>query len=113
VNALPHSPNAIWCSEGDMISLKNMSRIISCDQTSGLLTVQGGTTIQSILDTCLQQGRSFPSLPSIKTMTIAGAISTGAHGSGKLPPLPLFSVIRHTHMEEYLSGKLMIVCPCY
>jgi len=82
VNALPHSPNAIWCSDGDMISLKNLSRIISVDNNNGIMVAQGGATIQSILDSCLENGRSFPSLPSIKTMTIAGAISTGAHGSG-------------------------------
>jgi FAD/FMN-containing dehydrogenase len=81
-NALPHSPNDIWtCEQGTMICLSTyLKEVVRADENS--ITVQGGMQVGVLHDRLVELGRScFGSLPSVQTMTIAGAISTGAHGS--------------------------------
>ena len=61
----------------------SLCKIIRVDPERRVLCVEAGCTVGQILDECGRHQMSFPSVPSIKTMTIAGAISTGSHGSGR------------------------------
>lgn len=80
-NALPHSPNDIWCTDGLMVILaSHVNRLVSLDIDS--VTVEAGMQLETLVETLRSVRRQLTvSLPSIRTMTIGGAMATGAHGS--------------------------------
>lgn len=67
-----------------MVDLKpHMSRVISIDASSCLVTFEGGTTLKQLLRALEEDGSlSMPNLPSITDLTFAGLIATGTHGTG-------------------------------
>lgn len=75
-----HSFSPIALSNGILISLKKMDRIISTD--GNLVTVQGGTTLKELYAHLKKNNLSLPNYGVINKQTIAGAIATGTHGSG-------------------------------
>lgn len=88
VNGVPHSPNDLWCvddvdgSSTTMVCMRDMNRILHVDAVKGLIVVEGGASIGQVADACESHGLILAALPTIKTMSVAGAISTGCHGSG-------------------------------
>jgi FAD/FMN-containing dehydrogenase len=61
-----------------------------CRRATAVVRVGGGCTIQRLLEQLhTRSGRTLPTMGVIKKQTIAGAISTGTHGSGSQSPLPL------------------------
>jgi len=67
-----------------MIDLKaHMSKVLSIDPGSCLVTIEGGTTLKQLLEALAEEGSlSMPNLPSITDITFAGLIATGTHGTG-------------------------------
>lgn len=56
---------------------------VQAPEGDGLVRVGGGCTIQRLLEQLhTRSGRTLPTMGVIKRQTIAGAISTGTHGSG-------------------------------
>lgn len=75
-------------SEDVIVNLKHFNKVeISRDQDGRVLaTVGGGCVLQDMLDAIRAKAGSdvaIPTLGGLKRQTIAGAISTGTHGSGK------------------------------
>jgi L-gulonolactone oxidase len=92
-----HSFTPLVPTSGTLVSLEHMNRVLGIDTASGLVRVQAGITIRelnAVLDRC---GLAFENLGDIDGQTIAGAISTGTHGTGsRLGNLP--SQIREIEM---------------
>src|SRR5262249_21300099 len=66
--------------------LRHFDRVqITRDGASGdaRATVGGGTTIKRLLRELRRQNVTMPTLGAITEQTIAGAVSTGTHGSGR------------------------------
>jgi L-gulonolactone oxidase len=79
-----HSFTALVPTEGTLISLEQMNRVLDVDSASGLVTVEAGITLgqlNRVLDAC---GLAFENLGDIDSQTIAGATATGTHGTGRL-----------------------------
>jgi len=77
-----HSFSDIALTDGVMIGMGRMNRVLEADRPSGLVRVQAGITIRELgaeLDTW---GLAMENLGDIDVQTIAGAISTATHGTG-------------------------------
>jgi L-gulono-1,4-lactone dehydrogenase len=77
-----HSFTDAACTDGRMLSLERMDRVLDVDRASGLVRVQGGITIHSLSAILAEHGLAFENLGDIDAQTIAGAISTATHGTG-------------------------------
>lgn len=77
-----HSFNGIADTAGDQVSLEKMTRILSFDQQSRQVLVEGGTRYGALCRFLEQEGFALPSLASLPHITVAGACATATHGSG-------------------------------
>jgi L-gulono-1,4-lactone dehydrogenase len=77
-----HSFTAAAATSGAALELSNWTGVISADSDSGLVTVRSGTTLRSLNTALDALGLALPNLGDIDAQTIAGAISTGTHGTG-------------------------------
>src|SRR5262249_55469337 len=77
-----HSPGDVFCTEGDLVDLTRLNRVLSFDCTERILEVEAGTRLSAINEYLRAQGFALPNLGSISDQTISGAISTGTHGTG-------------------------------
>jgi L-gulono-1,4-lactone dehydrogenase len=77
-----HSFTDAVCTDGRLLRLQRMDRVLDVDRTSGLVRVQGGITIHALSAALAQHGLAFENLGDIDVQTIAGAISTATHGTG-------------------------------
>jgi D-arabinono-1,4-lactone oxidase len=76
-----HSPSNITCTSSWLLNLDNFNKILSVDDKTGLVTVQAGIRLYKLCDELDRHGLAMPNLGSINEQSIAGAISTGTHGS--------------------------------
>jgi L-gulono-1,4-lactone dehydrogenase len=77
-----HSFTDAACTDGRMLSLARMDRVLDVDRASGLVRVEGGITIHALSAALAAHGLAFENLGDIDVQTIAGAISTATHGTG-------------------------------
>lgn len=76
-----HSWSPIACTEGYHISLDRLSRVLSVDPKSQLVTVEAGIRIWQLLRALHAQGLTLPVIGSITQQSIGGALATATHGS--------------------------------
>ena len=67
---------------GTMIDAGALSGVIDADRSSGLVKVGGGTVLAELNEQLSRLGLAMENLGDIDRQTIAGAISTGTHGTG-------------------------------
>lgn len=77
-----HSFNNIADSTGDLISLEHLSRIVAIDHESLTVTVEAGVRYGELARWLHEQGYALHNLASLPHISVAGACSTGTHGSG-------------------------------
>ena len=77
-----HSFTPAAATSGAALDLSHWAGVISADAESGLVTVRSGTTLRSLNAALDVLGLALPNLGDIDEQTIAGAISTGTHGTG-------------------------------
>jgi len=65
-----------------LINLDNLSRIVNIDREALQVTVQAGIRIRDLVKDLDASGLAMKNLGAIMAQSIAGAISTGTHGSG-------------------------------
>lgn len=78
-----HSFTAIALTDGRLIHLDRYNRVLSADTATGLVTVQAGITLQRLNDELWARGLAMENLGDIAYQSIAGAISTATHGTGR------------------------------
>jgi L-gulonolactone oxidase len=84
-----HSFTAAALTDGVMIDVSGLSGVIEVDRSSGLVKVGGGTVLAELNRELDRLGLAMANLGDIDRQTIAGAISTGTHGTGAgMPNLP-------------------------
>ncbi|KAI1851844.1 hypothetical protein JX266_002697 [Neoarthrinium moseri] len=76
-----HSPSAITCTSSWLVNLDNYNKILASDHTTGIVTMQSGIRLYQLSAELEKLGLAMPNLGSINHQSIAGAISTGTHGS--------------------------------
>ncbi|KAM0750129.1 L-gulonolactone/D-arabinono-1,4-lactone oxidase [Meredithblackwellia eburnea MCA 4105] len=77
-----HSPSDIVCTDGYVVNLDALDKVVEINSTTGLAHVQGGMKLTSLNSHLALSNLALSSLGSISDQTIAGAISTSTHGSG-------------------------------
>ncbi|MBE9128547.1 MULTISPECIES: D-arabinono-1,4-lactone oxidase [unclassified Coleofasciculus] len=81
-----HAWSDVVESEDVIVDMSHFDKVAIAKSEAGdvQVTVGGGCVLQKLLDTIHSQTNfTLPTLGAVKEQTIAGAISTGTHGSGK------------------------------
>ncbi|KAF1954722.1 L-gulonolactone/D-arabinono-1,4-lactone oxidase [Byssothecium circinans] len=76
-----HSPSDLTCTSGWMMNLDDFGKVLSVNKEKKTLTAQAGIRMHNLNLAAKEHGLTMPSLGSIDVQSIAGAISTGTHGS--------------------------------
>jgi L-gulonolactone oxidase len=77
-----HSFTEAALSDGTLIQLEGLGGVLDADRESGLVRVGGGTVLADLNEELARLGLAMENLGDIDRQTIAGAISTGTHGTG-------------------------------
>jgi L-gulonolactone oxidase len=77
-----HSFTETAMTDGAMIDAGGLSGVIDADRSSGLVKVRAGTVLADLNEQLHGLGLAMENLGDIDRQTIAGAISTGTHGTG-------------------------------
>src|SRR5436190_8356038 len=77
-----HSFTEAALTDGTLIDLAALSGTIDADPGSGLVKVRAGTVLANLNEELHRLGLAMENLGDIDRQTIAGAISTGTHGTG-------------------------------
>jgi L-gulono-1,4-lactone dehydrogenase len=84
-----HSFSDIALTDGRLLVLDRMDRVLDVDRSTGLVRVQGGIAIRTLNARLAEHGLAMENLGDIDVQSIAGAISTATHGTGaKLRNIP-------------------------
>jgi L-gulono-1,4-lactone dehydrogenase len=82
VSGSGHSFSDIALTDGRLLTLERMTRVLDVDRASGLVRVQAGITIAELNARLTEHGLALENLGDIDVQSIAGAISTATHGTG-------------------------------
>ena len=77
-----HSFTEAAMTDGTMIDLGALSGTIDVDRASGLVRVGAATVLAELSEELHRLGLAMENLGDIDRQTVAGAISTGTHGTG-------------------------------
>lgn len=77
-----HSFTDLVLTEGRLLRLDRMDRVVDADRSSGLVRVEAGITLRALNARLAELGLALESLGDIDAQTLAGAIATGTHGTG-------------------------------
>ncbi|TCN55107.1 L-gulonolactone oxidase [Rhodococcus sp. SMB37] len=79
-----HSFTGVAVTDGVLLSLDRMTGIetVLPTATGALVSVQAGTRLHDLSDQLWALGLALPNLGDIDVQSVAGAISTGTHGTG-------------------------------
>ncbi len=83
-----HSFTDAVLTDGLMLSLDRMNRVLDVDRASGLVRVEAGITLHAVNEVLAANGLALANLGDIDVQSVAGATATGTHGTGaRLPNL--------------------------
>jgi len=77
-----HSFTAAAATSGVALDLSAWTGIVAADTRTGLVTVRSGTTLRALGAELDGLGLAMANLGDIDAQTLAGALSTGTHGTG-------------------------------
>src|SRR6201999_686137 len=77
-----HSFSPLVASDGVIVSLDKLQGVIDVDTRTNVARVHAGTRLYALGDAHAQRGLTMENLDTINVHSIAGATSTGTHGTG-------------------------------
>lgn len=77
-----HSFSSIAATNGIAVSLDRMNHLLALDRKTGHVRVQAGISLHELNPQLRTLGYALPNLGDVDPQSIAGAISTGTHGTG-------------------------------
>jgi FAD-linked oxidoreductase len=77
-----HSFTPIAATDGVMLRLDQMNHVLAHDTSSGRVRVQAGMSLHELNPELQALGLALPNLGDVDPQSVAGAISTGTHGTG-------------------------------
>jgi xylitol oxidase len=77
-----HSFSTVADTDGEMISMAALDRIVAIDPETMTMTVEGGIRYGELSAALHARGLALHNLPSLPHITVAGAVATATHGSG-------------------------------
>jgi FAD-linked oxidoreductase len=78
-----HSFTAAAVTDGLLLRPQRLRQVRSVDAEAGLVTAAAGCTLRVLNETLLRHGLSLANMGDIDEQTVAGAIQTGTHGTGR------------------------------
>ena len=81
-----HSFSPLVPTEGNLLALDRLSGIVSVDTGADTATIRAGTRLNVLSRQLDQHYLGLRNLPDIDMQTLAGAVSTGTHGTGAALP---------------------------
>jgi len=100
-----HSFTEAVLTDGTLLSLERMNRVLDVDASSRLVRAEGGITLRDLNEAMWDHGLAFENLGDIDVQSIAGATATATHGTGH--GLPNLSAALHS--IELVAGDGSIV----
>jgi FAD-linked oxidoreductase len=82
VAASGHSFTDAALTDGTLLRVEALRGVIDADRSSGLVKVGAGTVLADLNEELARLGLAMENLGDIDRQTVAGAISTGTHGTG-------------------------------
>lgn len=77
-----HSFSDLVPTDGHLLELGRMNRVLDADPARGLVRVEGGMTLRLLNRRLAELGLALENLGDIDAQTVAGAIATATHGTG-------------------------------
>jgi L-gulono-1,4-lactone dehydrogenase len=77
-----HSFTGIACTDGRLLRLERLDRVVGVDRDAGTVTVEAGIPLWRLNEELASRGQALPNLGDIDRQTISGAIATATHGGG-------------------------------
>lgn len=77
-----HSFTPICATNETLISLDHLSGVESIDPSQGVATIRGGTKIHDLGEPLWNAGWALANQGDVDVQSLAGAVSTGTHGTG-------------------------------
>ena len=78
-----HSFTAIGLTDGVLVHLDRMDRVLDVDRQTCRVTVQAGLTLRRLNAQLARHGLGLTNMGDVDAQTVSGAISTGTHGTGR------------------------------
>ena len=78
-----HSFTALVPTDGTLLSIDRLNGLVGHDAAGLTATVRAGTKLSALGPMLAGIGQEMPNLPDINKQTLAGALATGTHGTGK------------------------------
>lgn len=78
-----HSFTPVACTHGRLLSLSMLNQVLSVDEEACTVTVEAGIPIYMLNARLAEHGLALANLGDIDRQTMAGAIATGTHGTGR------------------------------
>jgi L-gulono-1,4-lactone dehydrogenase len=83
-----HSFSPCVPTDGTLVMLDRLDRVLDADPASGLVKAEAGISLAALSRGLEERGLAMPNLGDIDAQSLAGAIATGTHGTGaRLPNL--------------------------
>lgn len=77
-----HSFSSIAATDGVQVRLGRHRRVLDIDREQATVTVEAGIRLRSLADTLAARGLALTNMGDVAVQSLAGAISTGTHGTG-------------------------------
>lgn len=77
-----HSFTPIAVTDGVLVHLGRFRRVLDIDREAGTVTVESGIRLQRLNTVLAARGLALPNMGDVAVQSVAGAISTGTHGTG-------------------------------
>jgi L-gulonolactone oxidase len=78
-----HSFTDIACTDGRLLRLDRLDRVLAVDHDARTATVEGGIPLWKLNEGLAARGLALSNLGDIDRQSISGAVSTATHGGGK------------------------------
>jgi FAD-linked oxidoreductase len=103
-----HSFTPAAVTDGVLLLPGGLTRIRSVDAGAGLATAEAGCPLRVLNETLLAHGLALANLGDIEEQTVAGAIQTGTHGTGRDTGGIAAQV---AGLELVLADGTLVTCP--
>ncbi|RMZ75362.1 hypothetical protein DV738_g5524, partial [Chaetothyriales sp. CBS 135597] len=109
VTGFGHSPSDLSLTSQWLVNLDKLSRVLEWDVGGkpGLVRFEAGRSLGNLNESLAEKGYTLPNLGSINVQSVAGAISTGTHGSSLKHGLLSNSI---TALKILLSNSKVVDC---
>ncbi|MDB5025438.1 MAG: FAD-binding protein [Mucilaginibacter sp.] len=94
-----HCFNTIADSKDDLLSTKEINKVVSLDAKAHTVTVEGGIKYGELAPYLNQHGFALHNLASLPHISVAGSITTATHGSG----------IKNGNLASAVTGLEMVI----